>query len=198
MSSNIPIAVARPRYKHLTLADLIPGSLLRDILLTLGAASFVGILAQVSFHLSFTPVPITGQTLGVLVSGTALGWKRGVASMSLYALLGLVGVPWFAGHSSGYVGASFGYILGFVACAGVCGYLAERGADRTVFKSIPAMLVGEVIMYGFGVVWLAFDLHVGAAKAISLGFTPFIIGDAIKAALAAGLLPSAWKLVERS
>jgi len=103
-------------------------------------------------------------------------------------------VPWFAGHASGYVGASFGYILGFILCALVCGVLAERGADRSLLGSIPAMVVGEILMYGVGVTWLAFDLHVGAGKAISLGLTPFLAGDAIKAALAALLLPAAWKL----
>jgi len=191
MSTTAVVANRRPR----VLADLLPGTLVRDALLVLGAASLVGVLAQVSVHLSFTPVPVTGQTLGVLLAGTALGWKRGTVAMSIYAIAGLIGVPWFAGHVSGYVGASFGYIIGFVLCAGLCGYLAERGADRTILKSVPAMLAGEVVMYGVGVLWLAFDLHVGAGKALALGLTPFLIGDAIKAALAAGLLPSAWRLV---
>jgi biotin transport system substrate-specific component len=113
--------------------------------------------------------------------------------MLLYAAAGLFGVPWFAGQASGYVGPSFGYILGFILCALVCGALAERGADRSLLGSIPAMVIGEIVMYGVGVTWLAFDLHVGAAKAISLGLTPFLAGDAIKAAMAALLLPAAWK-----
>jgi biotin transport system substrate-specific component len=161
----------------------------------IGAAGLVGLLAQVTIHLSFTPVPVTGQTLGVLLSGTALGWKRGAAAMVTYGTLGVLGVPWFANHASGYVGASFGYVIGFVLCAAACGFLAERGADRSVIKSLPAMIVGEVVLYLIGVVWLGFTLHVGAGEAISLGLTPFLIGDSIKAALAAVLLPSAWKLV---
>ncbi len=177
------------------LGDALPGDRVRDALLVVGGAGLVGLLAQITIHLSFTPVPITGQTLGVLLVGTALGWRRGVAALALYAVAGLVGLPWFAGGTSGYVGANFGYILGFVAAAGICGYLAERRADRRVRSAVPAMVVGEFVMYVIGVVWLAFDLHVGLGKAISLGFLPFWIGDAIKCALAAGLLPSAWRLL---
>ena len=166
-----------------------------DLIPIEGGAGLVGVLAQFSIQLSFTPVPITGQTFGVLLVGTALGWRRGLAAMLLYALAGLFGVPWFAGHASGYVGASFGYIVGFVLCAVVCGALAERGADRSMFGSVPAMVLGEVVMYSVGVAWLAVDLHVGAGKAISLGLTPFLVGDAIKAGLAAVVLPATWRLV---
>jgi len=193
MSSTVTLS----RPKPLVLADLLPGTRVRDALLVVGAAGLVGALAQVSIHLSFTPVPITGQTLGVLLAGTALGWRRGTAAMVLYALAGLAGVPWFAGHESGYVGASFGYIVGFVLCAALCGFLAEHRADRSILKSVPAMVAGEVVMYGAGVIWLAFSLHVGPGKAIALGLTPFLAGDAIKAALAAVSLPGAWRLAGR-
>jgi biotin transport system substrate-specific component len=195
------VAIARPQ--PLVLGDLIVRSggraaqAVRDVLLVVGAAGLVGALAQVSIHLSFTPVPITGQTLGVLLAGTALGWRRAAASMALYAVAGVAGVPWFAGHASGYVGASFGYIVGYTFAAAACGYLAERGADRSVLKSVPAMLVGEVLIYAFGLTWLALDLHLGAAATLTDGFTPFVIGDVIKAAIAAGLLPVAWKLAGR-
>jgi biotin transport system substrate-specific component len=176
------------------LGDTLPGYRVRDAVLVTGGAGLVGLLAQITIHLSFTPVPITGQTLGVLLVGTALGWRRGAGALALYAVAGLIGVPWFAGGASGYVGANFGYVLGFVASAAVCGYLAELRADRRVLSAIPAMVLGEFVMYVIGVVWLAFDLHVGIGKAISLGFLPFWIGDAVKCALAAGLLPSAWRL----
>ena len=116
-------AIVVPRREPVVLADFISGTLLRDVLLVIGAAGFVGILAQISIHLSFTPVPITGQTFGVLLAGTSLGWKRGGAAMALYGIAGLAGVPWFAGHTSGYVGASFGCrlrgtvrVLGRVGC----------------------------------------------------------------------------------
>lgn len=190
MSSTVTL----PRSRRFVLADLLPGRLVRDVLLVAGAAGLVGALAQISIHLSFTPVPITGQTLGVLLAGAALGWKRGTAAMALYGLAGLAGLPWFANHQGGYVGASFGYIVGFVLCAALCGFLAERGADRSVLKSVPAMVTGEVMMYGVGVIWLAVDLHVGPGRAIALGLTPFLVGDAIKAAIAALLLPGAWKV----
>ena len=179
------------------LADLIPGSLVRDILLVVGAAGFVGLLAQFSIHLSFTPVPITGQTLGVLLACTALGWRRALCAMILYAGAGIVGVPWFAGHASGYVGASFGYILGYVLAAAVCGLLAERGADRSVLRSVPTMLAAEVTLYAAGLTWLALYAHLSASQTIAEGLTPFIAGDAIKAAIAAGLLPLAWRLAGR-
>lgn len=186
--------VVLKRPKPVVLADLIPGAALRDVALVVGAAGLVGLLAQVSIHLSFTPVPVTGQTLGVLLAGTALGARRGAAAMALYAVAGILGVPWFAGGASGYVGASFGYVIGFFVCAALCGHLAERGADRSLLKSVPAMIAGEVAMYAIGVLWLAADLHVSIGQGISLGLTPFLAGDAIKAAIAAVALPSAWKL----
>jgi biotin transport system substrate-specific component len=187
-------AAALPRRSPLVLADLLPGAAVRDGLLVIGAAAFVGLLAQISIHLSFTPVPITGQTLGVLLAGTALGWWRAGAALALYAVAGVAGVPWFAGHSSGYASASFGYIVGFVAAAVLCGYLASLGADRSVLRSLPAMVAAEVVIYAFGLTWLAIDLHLGASATIADGLTPFLAGDAIKAAIAAGLLPAAWWL----
>ncbi|MBO0836071.1 MAG: biotin transporter BioY [Actinobacteria bacterium] len=190
------VAIARPR--PVVLADLIAADrgtaarAVRDVLLVVGAAGFVGALAQVSIQLSFTPVPITGQTLGVLLAGTALGWRRAAAAMALYAIAGVAGLPWFAGGTAGYASASFGYIVGFFFAATACGYLASRGADRNVLRSVPAMVAAEVIIYAFGLTWLALDLHLGAAKTLSEGLTPFLAGDAIKAAIAAGLLPLVW------
>jgi biotin transport system substrate-specific component len=183
--------------RPVVLADLLPGALVRDILLVVGAAGFVGALAQISIHLSFTPVPVTGQTLGVLLAGTALGSRRGAAAMALYALAGIAGVPWFAGHTSGWAGASFGYIIGFFLAAALCGLLAERRADRSVLRSLPSMLAGEVVIYAAGLTWLALYAHLGPAATISEGLTPFMAGDAIKAVIAAGLLPAAWRLAGR-
>jgi biotin transport system substrate-specific component len=193
VSTGMAISQRRP----VVLADIVPGARVRDVLLVVGAAGFVGLLAQVSIHLSFTPVPITGQTLGVLLTGTALGSRRGALAIALYAVAGVIGVPWFASGASGYVGANFGYIVGFFLCAILCGRLAELRADRSILRSVPAMFAGEVVMYAVGVTWLGFSLHVGAGKAIALGLTPFIWGDVIKAAIAALLLPSAWKLAGR-
>jgi biotin transport system substrate-specific component len=190
-----PVLSSRTFPRTRVLGDTLPGERLRDVALVIAGAGLVGLLAQITIHLSFTPVPITGQTLGVLLVGASLGWRRGAAALVLYAAAGLIGVPWFAAGGSGYVGANFGYILGFIASAAICGYLAERQADRRLITAVPAMIVGEVVMYVIGVAWLAADLHVGIGKAITLGFIPFWIADAVKCALAAGLLPSAWRLV---
>jgi biotin transport system substrate-specific component len=180
------------------LADLLPRTVVADVLLVIGAAGLVGLLAQISIHLSFTPVPITGQTLGVLLAGSALGWRRAGLSMALYVLAGLAGVPWFASGASGYAAATFGYLLGFIAAGMLLGWLASKGSDRTIVRSALAMLAGEVLLYLIAVPWLAVDLHVSLAKAFTLGMWPFVAGDLIKAGLAGVALPSAWRLVDRT
>jgi biotin transport system substrate-specific component len=193
MSTNH--AAAAPR--RLVLADLLPGELARDIVLVLGGAAFVGALAQVIVPLPWTPVPLTGQTLAVLCVGAALGPARALASMGLYLAAGVAGMPWFAEGASGWGGPSFGYILGFLLAAAIVGALAARGADRTPIKAVPAMLLGTVIIYACGVPWLMSSLDVSFATAFDLGVQPFIGGDLIKVALAAGLLPAAWRLADR-
>ena len=164
-------------------------------------ASFVGLLAQVSFHLSWTPVPITGQTLAVLLAGSALGWKRGAAAMSLYWVAGMVGMPWYSGHKHGWsvaTGATMGYLIGFILAAGVCGWIASRGEDRKFLSAAGSMVVGNVIIYALGVTWLAHSIHVSISKAIELGLTPFLIGDSVKVLIAAALLPAAWWGVKKA
>ncbi len=189
------IAVPQPRR---VLADLVPASLLAEAALVVGAAALVGALAQISIHLSFTPVPITGQTLGVMLAGTALGWRRAGLAMALYVAAGIAGVPWFASHVSGWAGASSGYLFGFVVAGTALGWVAGRGGDRTIVRAFVAMAVGDAIVFLIGVTWLAFALHVDAATAISLGFTPFIGGELIKAGIAGVALPSSWRLVDRA
>jgi biotin transport system substrate-specific component len=180
------------------LADFAPSSVLTDTLLVVSAASFVGLLAQISIPLGFTPVPITGQTLGVILAGTALGWRRAGLSMVLYMVAGIAGMPWFAGHSSGYPIATFGYLLGFVCAAPLLGWMASRGNDRTFVRSMVSMVAGESVIFLVGVPWLAVAVHVSLSKAISLGFTPFIAGELIKSSIAGLVLPSIWRLVDRS
>jgi biotin transport system substrate-specific component len=189
------IAIPQPRR---VLADLVPASLLAEIALVVGAAALVGALAQISIHLSFTPVPITGQTLGVMLAGTALGWRRAGLAMVLYVAAGIIGVPWFAGHASGYVGSSFGYLIGFVVAGTALGWVAGRGGDRTIVKAFVAMAVGDAIVFLIGVTWLGFSLHVNAGTAIALGFTPFLWGELIKAGISGVALPSSWRLVDRA
>jgi biotin transport system substrate-specific component len=191
-------ATALESRRELVLADLLPGLLVRDVLLVIGSAALVGILAQVSIPLSFTPVPITGQTLGVLLAGSALGWRRAGISLSLYLVAGLAGLPWFIHHSSGWQGASTGYLFGFILAALACGAVSERKADRTVITTLLAMFAGEFLIYLIGVPWLAVDIHVSLTKAIALGLTPFLAGDAIKAGIVSLALPATWRLVGRN
>ncbi|WP_307133469.1 biotin transporter BioY [Streptomyces aurantiacus] len=187
------VAPARPRQ---VLADLLPASRVRDIALVAGGAALTGLAAQLAVPVPGSPVPVTGQTFAALLVGTALGAGRGLSSLALYALLGLAGVPWFAGGTSGAT-ASFGYILGMLLAATVVGALARRGADRSVVRTAGAMLLGEAIIYAVGVPYLALVADMTATQAVAAGLTPFLIGDAVKAALAMGVLPTAWKLVRR-
>ena len=189
--------VAVSNKRRAVLADLASDTLFADTLLVVGAAALVGLLAQVSIHLSFTPVPITGQTLGVLLAGSALGWRRASLAMSLYVVAGIAGIPWFASHASGYPTATFGYLLGFVAAGALTGWLAERGNDRNVYRDAVSMVAGEVLIYAIAVPWLAVALHVTLFKAVTLGMTPFIAGDLIKAGLAGVALPSSWHFVDQ-
>jgi biotin transport system substrate-specific component len=186
------------RASPLVLADLFPKVRARDAAVVVGAACLVGLLAQVSIPLSWTPVPITGQTLGVLVAGSALGVRRSSAALGLYAVAGLAGVPWFAGHSSGWPGGLFGYVIGFLVASVVCGWCAEKRADRRIESAVAAMLLGDAIIFAIGVPWLAVSYHFTATEAIAKGLTPFLAGEGIKIALAAGLLPAAWKVAGTS
>jgi biotin transport system substrate-specific component len=178
-----------------TLADVIPGGLVRDIALVAGGAILVALSAQVVIPLPFTPIPLSLQTLAVLLVGSALGSIRGLASMALYLLVGLAGIGWFAQGRSGWEFASFGYILGFLAAAVVVGKLAERGADRSPLKTAGAMALGNLAIYAVGVPWLMAYANIGLGQALMLGVVPFLIGDAIKIVIAAGLLPGTWKLL---
>jgi biotin transport system substrate-specific component len=189
--SSYPLPLRRP----LVLADLIPAARARDAALVVAGAGLVGLAAQISVPIPGTPVPVTGQTFAALLVGAALGWRRAGASLLLYLLAGAVGVPWYAGHQSGFGGASFGYIVGFVLAASVVGYLASRGGDRTPLRTVGTMLVGTALIYAVGVPWLMASLGVGLGTAVHLGVTPFLLGDGAKVLLAAGLLPATWRLV---
>ena len=181
--------------RRLVLADLVPGGLVRDIALVIGAAALVGVAAQVAIPLPFTPIPITLQTFAVLLAGAALGPMRGAASMLLYLAVGMAGFPWFAEQNSGWGFPSFGYLIGFVLAAGLTGALARRGLDRTVVGTIGLMTLGNLVIYAVGVPYLAAFLGVSLGDAIGFGMTPFLAGDALKILLAAGLLPLTWRLV---
>ena len=183
------------------LADLLPsattrlGAQARDLALTVGGAALTGLAAQVSVAVPGSPVPVTGQTFAALLVGTALGTRRGIASLGLYLLAGMAGLPWFAEGTSGFAMPTLGYVIGFVLAAGLTGALARRGADRSPLRTAGAMLLGTLAIYAVGVPYLAASLHVPLERAAHLGLYPYLVGDGLKALLAMGALPLAWKLL---
>ncbi|MEU0833087.1 biotin transporter BioY [Streptomyces sp. NPDC005969] len=193
-------AAAAPVRTGAVLADLLPAARHRyavDTALVVGGAALTGIAAQIAVPIPGSPVPVTGQTFAALLVGTALGARRGFLSLAVYALVGMAGMPWFAGGSSGAGGASFGYVLGMLLAATVVGGLARRGGDRSVLRTAGTMVLGSAIIYAVGVPYLALSTGMSASAAIAAGLVPFLVGDALKAALAMGALPAAWKLVGR-
>ncbi|MEV7834501.1 biotin transporter BioY [Streptomyces subrutilus] len=179
------------------LADLLPASRVRDIALVAGGAALTGIAAQIAVPVPGSPVPVTGQTFAALLVGTAFGARRGFLSLALYALVGMAGVPWFANGTSGAGGASFGYVLGMLLAATLVGALARHGADRSVLRTAGTMVLGSAVIYAVGVPYLMAATGMSLTAAVAAGLTPFLVGDALKAALAMGLLPAAWKLAGR-
>jgi biotin transport system substrate-specific component len=171
-----------------------------DIAVVVGFAALTAVAAQITFHLPWTPVPITGQTFSVLAAGTVLGAKRGTLSQLLYVLVGALGAPVYASGAGGWTaatGATGGYLVGFVLAAALVGALSERRQDRQLLTSLPAMLAGSAVVYAVGVPWLAWKLGVPGTKAVELGMAPFLIGDAVKLVAAGALAPGAWRLVRR-
>ena len=172
------------------------------VALALAGSWFVAALAQLEIRLPFTPVPVTGQTLGVLLVGASCGSALGGLSLALYLAQGALGLPFFAGGTSGFdvlsaASATGGYLVGFVVAAVVVGALADRGWDRDLRSSISAMFLGEVVLYLVAIPWLMQAIGVGLGRALALGLAPFVIGDALKLFAAAGALPAAWRLVRR-
>jgi len=171
---------------------------IRSLYLIVLGSFFIAALAQIEIVLPFTPVPITGQTFGVLLIGAALGSKRGAASIILYITEGAFGLPFFAGGASGLgilTGATAGYLVGFIGAAYAVGWLAERGLERSMRTSVIPFIVGTVIIFICGAAWLSI-LFGSFSKAITLGIIPFLIGDSIKLIAASLALPVAWKLVK--
>lgn len=180
-------------------------TLVRDILLILAGTAVVSLLAQVS--IPWYPVPFTGQTLAVLLVGGMLGALRGALSLAVYFAIGALGAPIFSEQAGGWdiiTGATGGYIIGFILAAGVVGWLCERGADRRVVSMIGVLLLGNVLIYAIGVPWLANwspagdGVTLGWSQAYELGVQPFILGDLLKLAIVAAILPAGWALLQRT
>ena len=185
--------------------------LLRGAMLALAGSLFVALCAQITVPL--WPVPVTGQTFAVLSVGLVCGWRVGGAALLLYLIEGALGLPFFAGGKGGWtavVGPSGGYIWGFVLAAALVGYLAERGWDRNVGRTAVALFLGNVVLYVPGLIWLAlfyagpgqdYIAATGANTAwgasINAGLLPFLLGDALKLALASTLVPAIWTLLHR-
>lgn len=187
-----------------TIVDrVIPRSLLADAALVIAGTALVAALAQVAIPL--WPVPVTGQTLAVLLVGASLGAARGAASLSLYALLGAIGLPIYSDASSGWTvlaGPTGGYIVGFIVSAAIVGWAAERRWDRGWLKAAVTFVGGSLVVFAIGLPWLSYSLgSLGLPNDLQAtlvaGFYPFIIGGVIKAAIAAAVLPAIWKAVER-
>ena len=206
---------------------LIPSSLAtrapdwaRDVALIAGAVVLLILGARIAFELPavslgrfYVPdnpyVPITLQTFGVLFTSAALGARRGFSATGIYLLIGAAGMPVFAGEGSGtatfgslesgrlVLGATGGYLVGFLAASAVVGALAQRGWDRRLGGSVGAMLIGTLIIYTFGLAWLALALDRGVTDVLPFGLFPFVPGDVLKLLLAAGILPLGWRLAGR-
>jgi biotin transport system substrate-specific component len=185
------VAPAAPR---LVLADRVFGrSLPLDVVLVTTGAALTALLAQVAVPLY--PVPITGQTLAVLLVGATLGAARGALALALYAVLGIVGLPVFSDFAGGadvILGPTGGYIVGFIASAALVGWLSERAWERQILKALATFAAGTLVVFAVGLPWLAVALGLDLGQTLSGGLLPFLIGGAIKAIIAAGLLPLAW------
>ena len=171
----------------------------RSALLVTGFSLLTAAAAQVVVPLPFTPVPLTGQTFAVLLTGALLGPRLGALAMLAYLAEGAAGLPFFRGGAGGvghFSGATAGYLLAFPAAAYVTGLLAERGWDRRYVPAAAAMALGSFVILACGWAWLAL-MFKGGAEAFRLGVAPFLPGDVLKVALAAAALPSGWALLRR-
>jgi biotin transport system substrate-specific component len=192
--------------RGLTIADfLVPitvaerlNARVRDSILIATGALFIYLTSLIV--VPHDPIPWTGQTFGVLMVGGALGLRRGLLAVALYVLLGYVGLPFFAEGKSGasvILGPSGGYLIGFIVAGGVVGRLAELGWDRRFGGAIAMMLIGSAIIYAIGLPWLAAARNLTPSQTIEGGLTPFILWDAVKLTVAAGIFPATWWLIGR-
>ena len=178
-----------PRFAHDRMM-----SLFSQLALIFAGSALLALSAQFAFRIPISPVPVTGQTLVVLMIGMAYGSRLGLATVCAYLLEGGMGLPVFANGAAGWpvlIGPTGGYLIGFAAAAFVLGLLAERGFGRGPVSTALAMLVGTALIYLFGATWLG--QFIGMGKAIAAGVLPFLYGDVLKLVVAAGLMPLAWR-----
>jgi len=180
-------------------------SALTQVLFVAAGVAFISLLAQIAIPVPGSPVPVTGQTLAVLLIGTTYGARLGVLTFATYLLAGIAGAPIFApsGTSANHgidrlIGATGGYLVGMLVASLVLGYLADRKADQKFRTSFPALLLGDAIIFTFGLLWLQQTLDLSWSKTIAAGFTPFILGEALKIAITATSLPLIWRRISRT
>ena len=167
---------------------------------TIGGILFLAAMAQISIPIPGSPVPVTGQTLGALLIGTAYGSTLGFTTLFFYLLAGISGAPIFTGHTSGIdhlSGATGGYLVGMLVSSFVTGYLASRKWDQKIATVIPTMLIGTAIIFSFGLVWLQHRTGQSWSWTFSKGFTPFLLGEVLKIAIASTAFPTLWKFVRK-
>jgi biotin transport system substrate-specific component len=170
--------------------------LLTKLFLIVAGSAMIGLSAQL--EVPWYPVPVTGQTLMILLIGMAYGPALGAATVIAYLFEGGMGLPVFSGGAAGWpviAGFTGGYLVGFVPAAALVGYLATRGLGRTILGTVMAMIAGNLVIYAFGVTWL--QGFIGIEKAIAGGLMPFIYGDLLKIVIAAALMPAAWRAVQK-
>ncbi len=192
MSSTATLRVAvAPRSTALTHALFI-----------VGGVGFISAMAQVSIPVPGSPVPVTGQTLAALLVGTTYGARLGFTTFATYILAGIAGAPIFAPSATSanhgidrVMGATGGYLIGMLLASLLLGYLADRRADQKFLTSYPALLLGEVTIFGFGLLWLHNSLNLTWSATIAAGFTPFIIGEVLKIAIVGTSLPLIWRKI---
>jgi len=188
---------------NLTYADILlpigkKSTMLYNVVLVIAGSMLITLSAKISIPLSFSPVPVTMQTLAILLIGTLYGSKRGSLTVLAYISQGVMGIPVFAKAGSGFaylLGPTGGYLVGFVFAAYITGYFAEKGWGRSFWKTALAMTIGTSFIFILGVSWLS--LSIGLGKAVMIGLVPFVIGAITKIVIANALIPSGWKILEK-
>ena len=180
-------------------------SALTQALFVVGGIGFIALLAQISIPVPGSPVPVTGQTLAVLLIGTTYGARLGLLTFASYLLAGIAGAPIFAHSATSanhgiarLTGATGGYLVGMLVASLLLGYLADRKADQKFKTSFPALLLGDLVIFTFGLTWLHASLDMSWSATFKAGFTPFILGEALKIAITATSLPLVWRRISRS
>ena len=184
-------------------AAVVPRSTaLTHALFIVGGGAFISAMAQVSVPVPGSPVPVTGQTLAALLVGTTYGARLAVTTFATYILAGIAGAPIFAPSATSanhgldrLMGATGGYLFGMLAASLLLGYLADRKADQKFATSFPALILGEITIFGFGLLWLKNSLDLSWSATLSAGFTPFILGEILKIAIVGTSLPLIWRKI---